>query len=525
MPATEPTSTPALPDRYTDLRRIARGGMGEVWHARDSRLERDVAIKLVATGDGLEDDAIRRTRFEREARVVARLSTHPNVVTIYDVGEVDDRPYLAMEWMDGGTLAEQLQSPTPPPTDELLDTLERVASALDAAHADGIVHRDVKPGNVLFDAHGTPRIGDFGIATFAADPAMSLTQAGAVIGTSGYIAPEQANGDGAVAASDQYALMVIAFEALTGARPFARDSIVAELAAHVSEPVPSAPGRAPHLPPEVDDVFERALAKDPVTRFPTCSAAVAALRHALDHPAPTRVTPAAAAVTERLSTVRARLPRSVPGLAPRPSPVMPRMRRRIAIAAGLIMVGILALLAAGAFGDDPTARKQSGATTTDTGTSATTTAKTATTDTTPAPEPAPEPKPEPAVTPEPAPTPAPEPTAAERRAAAIEQQEQSFAALQAGRFQEAYDLGIDALQDLGGVAPWEAYANYNVGAALIGLGRCDESFAYLDRSEQLQRHRDEIDAARAAATQCVEGAAPANGNGNGNGKDKGKKRG
>ncbi len=499
MTVTDPASTPALPDRYTDLRRVARGGMGEVWHAHDSRLERDVAIKLVTTGDGLEDDATRRARFEREARVVARLSTHPNVVTIYDVGEVDDRPFLAMEWMGGGTLAERLARTTPPPIDELIDTLERVASALDAAHADGIVHRDVKPGNVLFDVHGTPRIGDFGIATFAADPSMTLTQAGSVVGTCGYIAPEQASGDGAEPASDQYALMVIAYEGLTGARPFTRDSVVAELAAHVSEPVPSVATRAPNLPPDVDDVFARALAKQPADRYPTCVRAVAALRHALDNPAPTVATPAAVSVTERLAAVRDRIPRPVP--APAPAPVTARVRRRIALGAALVFVAMLALLAAGAFGDDPDPNDASP-------TEATT-------------EPAATPEPEPQAEPEPEPTAAtPEPSAEERRAAAIALHERSFAALQDGRFQEAYDLGMAALADLGGVLPEEAWANYNVGAALVGLGRCDEAFAYLDRSEQLQGQRDEIDAARAAATECVDGAQPGNGKGKGQKKDR-----
>lgn len=514
MSVTEPTTIPSLPDRYTDLRRIARGGMGEVWHARDSRLERDVAIKLVSTGDGLEDDSVRRARFEREARVVARLSTHPNVVTIYDVGEVDDRPYLAMEWMDGGTLAEQFLGSIPPPTDELLDTIERVASALDAAHADGIVHRDVKPGNVMFDAHGTPRIGDFGIATFASDPSLTLTQAGAVIGTSGYIAPEQANGDGAVAASDQYALMVIAFEGLTGARPYARDSIVAELAAHVGDTIPTATARAPHLPPEVDDVFQRALAKHPDDRYASCAAAAVALRRALDQPAPTRVTPAAAGatITERLAAVRDRLPRPSP--LPLPAPVAPRragtrLRRRVLIAAGLIMVAMLALLAAGAFGDDPGSDEgQDAAKTAKTDAPATTakTATTATTDT-PASTDTPAPATTPAAEPEPEPAPA-EPSATELRDTAIDQQLQSFNALKAGRFQEALDLGTAALANLEGVQPWEAYASYNVGAALVGLGRCDEAFAYLDRSEQLQGHRDEIDAARAAASECGSGSGP-----------------
>jgi hypothetical protein len=343
----------------------------------------------------------------------------------------------------------------------------------------------VKPGNVLFDAHGVPRIGDFGIATLEADPSVTLTQAGAVIGTSGYIAPEQASGDGAVPASDQYALLAIAFEGLTGTRPFARDGVIAELAAHVSDPIPSASTSATGLPPAVDDVFRRALAKHPGDRFVSCASAIAALRDALGRVPDTVVTPAAPPLRT-------------------PPPRRGSSRRRIQLAVGSLLVLLALLLAFNAFGGDGDDQGDAPPATTEQQ-PADTEPPTTTTDTTP--EPAPEPEPEPD----------PQPSAEQVREAAIERHLQSFAALEAGDYQTAYDLGIAALADLRGVMPEEAFANYNVGAALVGLGRCDEALPYLDRSEELQGQRAEIDAARAA---CTDG-----GPGNGKGKDKAKGKG
>ena len=503
--------TAQLPERYVDARVVGRGGMAEVWHARDARLDRDVAIKVLAATDGLESEDTRRARFEREARVVARLSAHPHVVTVYDVGETDGRPYLAMEWMGGGTLADRLAATPPIGSGELLDVLGRVASALDAAHADGIVHRDVKPGNILFDAAGTPRIADFGIATFAADPSVALTQAGAVIGTAAYIAPEQASGTGAEPASDQYALMAIAFEALAGERPFRRDNTIAELAAHVSDPVPDASTFEPALPPRIDDVFRRGLAKHPAERFASCSDAIDALRRELDRVPPTVAIGAASVAGTYVDTGAA-----APSLdAPRGS------RRRVGLVAAVAIVLLLAILVANAVGggdgdgDDP---EPPPATTTDTEPTTTEQAEPTTTEEEPAESPPTDTAADTSADTTDASTDTDPPTLSTDEA--ITRHEESFAALQAGDWQRAYDLGISALGSLGGVSPYEAYANYNVGAALVGLGRCDEALPYLDRSEQLQGQRDEIDQ---AAQQCIAGAGN-NGKGNGNGggkKDKG----
>ena len=176
-----------------------------------------------------------------------------------------------MEYLEGGSLEERLKEGKPP-TAQALDWLEQAAAALDAAHANGVVHRDVKPGNLLLDEEGGLRVADFGIASAAGMD--SLTMAGTVLGTAGYLSPEQAQGERATPASDRYALGVVAFELLTGRRPFESDSATAEAAAHVHAEIPS-------VSVELDPVFQRALAKDPKQRFGSSAELVRALREAL----------------------------------------------------------------------------------------------------------------------------------------------------------------------------------------------------------------------------------------------------
>ena len=252
-----------LPPRYLDPERIARGGMGEVWKAEDADLARVVAVKLLAEHYS-HDEAI-RGRFTREALAAARLSNAPSTVTIFDVGEYEGRPYIVMEYLAGGSLADRLEQSGTPAPGQVLDWLDQAAAALDAAHASGIVHRDVKPGNLLLDDRDRVKVADFGVAS-AADLG-SFTEAGTVVGTAGYLAPEQARGERATSASDRYALAIVAFELLTGVRPFARDSSTAEAMAHVSAAIPPASAQNPELPPEVDDVLARGLAKDARHRF------------------------------------------------------------------------------------------------------------------------------------------------------------------------------------------------------------------------------------------------------------------
>ena len=180
-----------LPDRYRNPELIARGGMGEVYRAEDADLARVVAVKLLS-GRFADNEAI-RGRFTREALAVARLSHAPNTVTIFDVGEHGGRPYIVMEYLPGGSLADRLEREGAQPVGRSLEWLGQAAAALDAAHAHGIVHRDVKPANLLLDDDERVKVADFGVAS-AADLG-SFTEAGTVVGTAGYLAPEQARGE------------------------------------------------------------------------------------------------------------------------------------------------------------------------------------------------------------------------------------------------------------------------------------------------------------------------------------------
>ena len=241
-----------LPPRYRQPERIARGGMGEIYRAEDGVLGRIVAVKVLAERFA-DDEGIRR-RFTHEALAAARLSNAPNTVTIFDVGEHGSRPYIVMEYLPGGSLADRLAAEGAQQPGRALAWLRQTAAALDAAHAAGIVHRDVKPANLLLDDAGNVRVADFGIAS--AVGLDSFTAAGTVLGTAGYLAPEQARGEQATSASDRYAFAVVAFELLTGARPFAMNSPTAEAAAHVQGEIPNASALNGELPAEVDDVLD-----------------------------------------------------------------------------------------------------------------------------------------------------------------------------------------------------------------------------------------------------------------------------
>jgi eukaryotic-like serine/threonine-protein kinase len=254
--------SPTLPARYREACPVGRGGMADIYRATDAELGRPVAVKVLAEHCAEEDEV--RRRFLLEARAAARLSGDPHTVTIYDVGETQGRPYLVMEYLPGGSLASRLAAGR---VDQALalEWLDQAARALDAAHERGIVHRDVKPGNLLLDGDDNVSVADFGIARAAG--ADSNTQTGVILGTIGYLAPEQAAGGRATAASDRYALAVVAHELLTGTRP---------------EPTASA-----KLPSAARRTFSRALAEDPGDRFASCVEFVAALRVALAQaPAP-----------------------------------------------------------------------------------------------------------------------------------------------------------------------------------------------------------------------------------------------
>jgi serine/threonine protein kinase len=441
-----PDEQSKLPPRYRRPERIGQGGMGEIFRAEDDVLGRTVAVKLLA--ERYARDASIRSRFKREALAAARLSGEPSTVTIFDVGEWQERPFIVMEYLSGGSLDDRLRRAGPPSTGEALLWLEQAGAALDAAHRDGIVHRDVKPGNLLLDQDGAIRVADFGIAS--APGAESLTLTGTVLGTAGYLSPEQAQGERASPASDRYALAVVAFELLTGRRPYESDNPTAEAAAHVQAPIPSVCAQS-DLPCELDPVFERALAKDPSERFDTSADFVAALRQAL----------ADAEGSTRLL-----------------APTGPSARRRPALpvvgafllAAAIAGAGLAAILVAR---DDGESASPGVVTRTLQGT---TVLRTVTQPSTSAPQPPPPPPP---------------------AANPVALTDQATRLLEEGDYAGAERIARQAVAALNGSGEtYEAYAEYDLGSALAGLGRCDEALEHLDRSQEIQGHRKEIDRVR-----------------------------
>jgi eukaryotic-like serine/threonine-protein kinase len=259
-----------LGDRYALVERLAVGGMGEVWCADDSVLGRAVAIKVLR--DEFAGDPTFRQRFRAEAQHAALL-VHPNVAQVFDFNEGDDAagapPWLVMELIRGEPLSELIAREAPLPADRVWSILGQAASALAAAHAAGVVHRDIKPANLLLCADGTVKVTDFGIARAAGSS--SVTTTGLMLGTPHYLSPEQVSGQSATGASDFYALGVVAYECLTGNRPYEGEA-VAVLLAHRDQPPPVVPTT---VPPALRDLVTALLDKDP-DRRPTDGRAIAA---------------------------------------------------------------------------------------------------------------------------------------------------------------------------------------------------------------------------------------------------------
>jgi serine/threonine protein kinase len=260
-----------LGERYRLGERIARGGMGSVYRAVDESLGRQVAVKVLRRE--LADDPTFLERFRREARAAAALS-HPGVAGVYDYGELGGSAFIVMELVEGETLAERIAATGRLPFTEAFAIGEQVARALAAAHAHGLVHRDVKPANVLLGPGGA-KVTDFGIAKAATSA--TLTRTGMVLGSANYVAPEQAQGDDVGPAADQYSLGCVLFEAVTGRTPYTGANPVAIATQHVSSPVPDPRADLPDLPAPAADLIRRALAKHPADRFPSATALAEAL--------------------------------------------------------------------------------------------------------------------------------------------------------------------------------------------------------------------------------------------------------
>ncbi len=260
---------------------IGRGASGEVYRATREGNDRPIALKLVSADYGTKDELT--ARFVRESETMRALS-HPGIVGVLASGAADGHLYLAMPLLGGGTSLRMLLAGTELEPGQALTLLRGIGEALDYAHSQGVVHRDVKPGNILMDADGHPVLADFGLAKVLDDTTLSKTM-DSPRGTPTYIPPEQVAGGKVDHRADLYSLACIAFEMLTGSPPYREQDSYALLMAHATKPVPRATERAPHLPAAVNAVFVRALAKEPAERYPSSSAFVDGLATALDGPA------------------------------------------------------------------------------------------------------------------------------------------------------------------------------------------------------------------------------------------------
>jgi eukaryotic-like serine/threonine-protein kinase len=314
--------------RYELEELVGSGGMSNVFRAHDRLLERTVALKILHEQYTRDEDYVER--FRREARAVAQL-THPNIVTVIDRGEQDGRQFIVFEYVDGQNLKE-LSAGGPLDAREAIGLALQVAHALSFAHARGLVHRDVKPQNVLLNDDRQAKVTDFGIARSL--DVHGVTQTGTVLGTSDYIAPEQARGQKVDPKTDIYSLGVVLYELLTGEVPFSGDNFVAVAMRHVSEPPPSVLDHRPDCPVRVDLAVQRAMAKDPADRFASMDELCAELEACLaeldgrDGEGATMIVPPAA----------------------RPRPTRPqREPRRVPVGLALIVALALFLVAGGAY--------------------------------------------------------------------------------------------------------------------------------------------------------------------------------
>lgn len=320
-----------LGNRYEVRGVLGRGGMAEVRDGWDTRLSRPVAVKLLYPGWSADADL--RQRFEAEARAAAALS-HPNVVAVHDSGEHHGTPFIVMERLPGRTLADDIAA-GPMPQARVAAVLGEILSALAAAHAIGILHRDIKPGNILISATGHTKLGDFGIAK---TDGAAHTRTGQVLGTMAYLSPQRLAGQPAAVADDIYAVGVLGYEALTGRRPFESDNPAAMVHAILDRaPVPIAVAR-PDVDPTLAVALGTAMARDPAQRFPDAAAMQAALT---GQAPPTARFAAARPATKVLTTPLPPVPAPPPVPVPPPAAFGPARRSRMRL-----VLGIAAVLAA-----------------------------------------------------------------------------------------------------------------------------------------------------------------------------------
>ncbi len=363
-------SSTTVAGRYVTGKLLGTGGMGEVYDAVDTRLDRPVALKRLRAD--LADDVAMRRRVETEARLAARL-THPNVVTVFDSGLEAGHPFIVMERLDGRTLRDELaEGPMEP--EAVRSMALQVLEALAAAHGIGLIHRDVKPGNILVAGEGTWKVADFGIATSIEDD-HTLTKTGELLGSASYLAPERLEGHAATTRSDIYSLGVVMYKALTGRPPFGEGTPIA-LAIRIRdgryEPLRRV---APDVDPALAKTVARAMSKDPMGRFASAEEMALALT---EHDVP-GASADTTAIVERPSESTAVLPVVQPATQPQPAaappvmepaatepvarptvtPVRPGRRLGIALVAGLILIAVIAVVLVLSLGADTSGTQSS----------------------------------------------------------------------------------------------------------------------------------------------------------------------